>query len=257
MLIVCPACASEYMIDPAQIGADGRTVRCAACRDTFFVMGEPEVTEEELAETEEFNIYLTTQAWPEQDPELAVEATSERVGEGDDAPGAWKRAWNPGFGFAGLGARLRAVPSGIAMTALLVIVAAVLVAGRERIVRALPSAARLYAAVKLPVNPTGLALKGVRSELVVSGSDRLLVVEGEILNVARNEVVIPTLELSVRGPDGLPLYTWTNEAPRKTLGVTESARFRARLASPPAEGREVLVRFAEAPGRSTASARAP
>jgi hypothetical protein len=63
--------------------------------------------------------------------------------------------------------------------------------------------------------------------------------------------------LSVRGPDGLPLYTWTNEAPRKTLGVTESARFRARLASPPAEGREVLVRFAEAPGRSTASARAP
>jgi len=50
MLIVCPSCASEYMIEPAQIGADGRMVRCAACRDTFFVAGEPELTEEELAE---------------------------------------------------------------------------------------------------------------------------------------------------------------------------------------------------------------
>src|SRR5829696_7543257 len=49
MLIVCPSCASEYIIDPAQIGADGRTVRCAACRGTFFVLGETNVTEVELA----------------------------------------------------------------------------------------------------------------------------------------------------------------------------------------------------------------
>jgi hypothetical protein len=107
------------------------------------------------------------------------------------------------------------------------------------------------------VNPTGLALKGVRSELVVNGSDRLLVVEGEIMNVAKKDIEVPRLELSVRGPDGLALYTWTNEGPRKTLGAAESARFRARLASPPAEGREVLVRFALAPTASTASARAP
>jgi predicted Zn finger-like uncharacterized protein len=61
MLIVCPSCASEYMIEPAQIGADGRMVRCAACRDTFFVAGEPEQTEEELAETEEFHAFLEQQ----------------------------------------------------------------------------------------------------------------------------------------------------------------------------------------------------
>jgi predicted Zn finger-like uncharacterized protein len=35
MLIVCPSCASEYTIDPATLGADGRTVRCAICRDTW------------------------------------------------------------------------------------------------------------------------------------------------------------------------------------------------------------------------------
>src|SRR5215207_8862356 len=35
MLIVCPSCASEYTIDPTKLGADGRTVRCALCRNTW------------------------------------------------------------------------------------------------------------------------------------------------------------------------------------------------------------------------------
>jgi hypothetical protein len=61
----------------------------------------------------------------------------------------------------------------------------------------------------------------------------------------------------VRGPDGLELYTWTNEPPRKTLAPAETARFRARLASPPAEGREVLVRFAHAAPGATVAATAP
>jgi predicted Zn finger-like uncharacterized protein len=36
MLIVCPNCATSYMIDPASIGPDGRLVRCARCRTTWF-----------------------------------------------------------------------------------------------------------------------------------------------------------------------------------------------------------------------------
>ena len=36
MLIVCPSCASEYTIDPAKLGADGRRLKCASCRDIWF-----------------------------------------------------------------------------------------------------------------------------------------------------------------------------------------------------------------------------
>lgn len=36
MLIVCPSCASEYTIDPAKLGADGRRLKCAICRDIWF-----------------------------------------------------------------------------------------------------------------------------------------------------------------------------------------------------------------------------
>jgi predicted Zn finger-like uncharacterized protein len=40
MLIVCPSCATSYMIDPAAVGPAGRTVRCARCKATW-IAGEP------------------------------------------------------------------------------------------------------------------------------------------------------------------------------------------------------------------------
>jgi predicted Zn finger-like uncharacterized protein len=46
MLIVCPSCATSYMIDPASVGAAGRTVRCARCKGTWFAgptNGSPDV----------------------------------------------------------------------------------------------------------------------------------------------------------------------------------------------------------------------
>src|SRR5690348_9186437 len=36
MLIVCPSCATSYQIDAASVGAQGRMVRCARCRATWF-----------------------------------------------------------------------------------------------------------------------------------------------------------------------------------------------------------------------------
>ena len=43
MLIVCPSCATSYMIDQASFGPAGRTVRCARCKVTW-VASEPKNT---------------------------------------------------------------------------------------------------------------------------------------------------------------------------------------------------------------------
>lgn len=43
MLIVCPSCATSYMIDQASVGPAGRTVRCARCKVTW-IAGEPKST---------------------------------------------------------------------------------------------------------------------------------------------------------------------------------------------------------------------
>ena len=43
MLIVCPSCATSYMIDPAAVGPAGRTVRCARCKATWIAGGPSSV----------------------------------------------------------------------------------------------------------------------------------------------------------------------------------------------------------------------
>ncbi len=43
MIIACPACATRYVVPDSAIGAEGRTVRCAKCRHSWFQNGpEPD-----------------------------------------------------------------------------------------------------------------------------------------------------------------------------------------------------------------------
>ena len=39
MIIACPACATRYAVPDSAIGVDGRTVRCAKCRHSWFQEG--------------------------------------------------------------------------------------------------------------------------------------------------------------------------------------------------------------------------
>ncbi len=39
MIIACPACATRYVVPDSAIGAEGRTVRCAKCRHSWFQDG--------------------------------------------------------------------------------------------------------------------------------------------------------------------------------------------------------------------------
>lgn len=48
MIIACPACATRYVVPDSAIGVDGRTVRCAKCRHSWFQAG-PELPERENA----------------------------------------------------------------------------------------------------------------------------------------------------------------------------------------------------------------
>jgi predicted Zn finger-like uncharacterized protein len=41
MLIVCPSCNSRYVVPDSAIGVDGRSVRCANCRHSWFQHGTP------------------------------------------------------------------------------------------------------------------------------------------------------------------------------------------------------------------------
>jgi predicted Zn finger-like uncharacterized protein len=212
MLIVCPSCASEYTIDPAKLGADGRTVRCAICRDTWFATldGSPAPA----AEVEEpFGTGI----------EAPLPASPDKV-----------RSWNR--------------PRALAIACL----AALAVLGWTQRSALSPDRWAAYGhsvLSDLTSRPTSsLEFRDVTSELTNQGEERVLLVEGEIVNIAQRDVTVPPLAIVVRNGDEQTLAAWTDAPPRTTLGPGEAVRFATRLASPPPDGRDVRVHFSHLTG---------
>jgi hypothetical protein len=69
------------------------------------------------------------------------------------------------------------------------------------------------------------------------------VVEGNIFNAARKPENVPRLKFVVRNAARQEIYSWTAVPSRTALPPGEAVSFRTRLASPPADARDVLVRF--------------
>jgi hypothetical protein len=69
------------------------------------------------------------------------------------------------------------------------------------------------------------------------------VVQGTIVNRSSAVADVPRLKLQVRNTARQEIYAWTAAPPRATLAAYQAVAFRTRLASPPPETADVLVRF--------------
>jgi predicted Zn finger-like uncharacterized protein len=118
-----------------------------------------------------------------------------------------------------------------------------LIGWRADIVRMAPQTASLYAAFGLPVNLRGLVLANVVSETQTVDGVQVLQLQGEIVSAAKRTVAVPRLRFAVRNGSGNEIYSWTALPARSLLSPGETLAFQSRLASPPPETHDVLVRF--------------
>jgi predicted Zn finger-like uncharacterized protein len=122
-------------------------------------------------------------------------------------------------------------------------VLAALIVWRGAVVRQAPQMASLYRAIGLPVNLRGLAFKEIQTAKDIHDGVPILVVEGAIANVASVPIEVPRLRLAMQNDTGVEVYSWSAMPTQAVLAPGESMPFRSRLASPPSEGRSVVVRF--------------
>jgi predicted Zn finger-like uncharacterized protein len=266
MLLTCPSCETSFRVKPDALGPAGRTVRCARCHTNWFAAPEGAEREPAMAEAPAEASSASMPVVPSSDraidpannpiswrepvvegkqaPPLAPDvfqsmtaAQSEEVAKAERKPvrralplrPAPRKASRKGLGVAALAA-----------AGSLIVLA---IAARATVVRIIPDLAGLYAAVGLPVNLRGLEFRDVRTTSETQDGIAVLVIEGEVANVAKHAVEVPRVRLAVLGASGQELYSWTTLLPRSTLSEDEKVSFRSRLASPPPEGHEVLVRF--------------
>ncbi|MGE0753007.1 MAG: MJ0042-type zinc finger domain-containing protein [Variibacter sp.] len=271
MLIVCPNCATSYKVEEASLGAQGRTVRCARCRVTWFAEATPAVALEpamasEAAETVAAPndaaageivppsegtalVVLPPPELPEaetvdaESPPLVPSAAGdiEEPAPSEDIETVAKRQAQivrppppP---------RARRPRLAFYIPVLLAIIVAAM-AGRTQIVRHVPQAASLFAAIGLPVNLRGLEFRDVAITNEMDKDTSVMVVRGNIANITDHKVQVPRMRFAVRNTANVEVYAWTALPEKTTLGVGESIAFRSQLTSPPQDAKTVAVRFA-------------
>ena len=273
MQIVCPHCATSYAIDAMALGAAGRTVRCSRCKEVWLArpedaiapasaasamtepgfQGQDAVAEEweRLAEDDD------DQPPPEvESPPLAGWSAQDTTDDSDWAnaardaaderdSGKQRRSW-----FGKLFQRRKPrrgggrSPVGLpAACAAMGALAAALLVWRADMVRLLPQTAGFYRLAGLDVNLRGLAFKDVKVSAETVEGKPVLVIEGAIVGETRKPADLPRLRFSVRDAQGAEIYAWNTVLEQTVLQPGERVQFKSRLASPPAEGRNLDIRF--------------
>jgi predicted Zn finger-like uncharacterized protein len=272
--IVCPHCTTSYAINAAALGEAGRTMRCGRCKELWLARPEDAIeafaAERVMAETSQSGGFQDPGAeWDalgrdeaEQDdaplvdsPSIAGDwsapSSSERDWEADDeeeAPSsrrAQHRGWfrnllRPSSRLGQAGNSFVSLPTACAAMGAL---AVALMIWRADVVRLLPQTASFYKMVGLDVNLRGLLFKDVKITTENVEGKPVLVIEGVIVGQTRHTVELPRLRFSVRDGQGAEIYAWNTVLEQPVLKPGERAAFKARLASPPPEGRNIDIRF--------------
>jgi predicted Zn finger-like uncharacterized protein len=117
------------------------------------------------------------------------------------------------------------------------------IAFRNSIVSVVPQMAGLYEAVGAEVNLRGIDIINIASEITEADGIQVLVVKGEINNPGSSPRGIDPLFLAVLDENEKQVYGWSVALEEKTIEPGVVLPFRRRLASPPSQGRKVMVRF--------------
>jgi predicted Zn finger-like uncharacterized protein len=265
MHIVCPHCTTSFAINPASLGAEGRSVRCSRCKEVWLarpqdamaavapqpamaVAGQGGSDADAAAEWEALAAQETGREPPVVDsPSIAGDRSADDEEEDDWPSLARHEAQDAGPGRQlrrpGLLGLLRpsiGLPTACAGLGALVLA---LIIWRGDVVRLLPQTASFYTMAGLEVNLRGVQFKDVKVTMETVDGKSVLVVEGVIVGENKKPVELPRLRFSVRDAQGTEIYAWNTVLDQPVLNPGERAWFKSRLASPPPEGRNIDIRF--------------
>lgn len=173
------------------------------------------------------------------DHETADDVLAARFGTDHFSRFAWLGRLKPAMPRLPFNLHVSASTACAAMGALVI----ALMVWRGDVVRLMPQTAAFYKIVGTEVNLRGLAFKDVKVATETVDGKPVLVIEGTIVSETRKPTALPRLRFVVRDAHGSEIYAWSAVLEQPGLNPGDKAWFRSRLASPPADGRNLDIRF--------------
>jgi predicted Zn finger-like uncharacterized protein len=210
MILTCPHCATRYHLDPASLGGQARTVRCASCGHRWKVS-------------------------PPSDAPTVIELTPVPLVTPRTPPPPAPASQS----------RHRSLSLvGWLVAALVLLLATGAIFARNEIVSGFPASAGIYQWLRLPVaTEPGLKIEQFTPKHLSEGGISLVVIEGAIVNASNRGQTVPPIRITLLDDAGRPLQDGLVEAEDESLDAGGRTTFSGRLINPAQQARKVSVRF--------------
>lgn len=287
MIITCPECQTRYRAEPKSIGPNGRTVRCANCKETWFVPAHASAEHDQLtldklalednerAEAGAFqkakagNGFETgSQARGADESESTAQTAAgakaangvfappiQRPGDRAPAKASEKSQHNVREAIDRTRSKRRFWNVMLIWLIPFMLLAAAAFAAfvfRHDIIKKLPQTASAYKALGIEVSAPGLAVTKPTTRYAKIDGRPVLVIEGGVKNVSNGALGVPMVALSLHNSSGERVAQWNVELTRKRLEAGESAEYISQYPNPPIDAVNLITRFAdEAVGATT------
>ena len=246
MILECPECSTRYLVPDSAIGTEGRTVRCANCRHSWFQdppPPEPAPAPPPVAESEP----AFESATPA-DEELERPAFLEPAAIPSARPAAPAESVIPAPDYDAFAHRPPFRPrrnTSKRWTVIAVLAGLLMIAGVGAIL--FLGAPGLLAKIGLPIgaqeSPLRLKDNPIERRGLENGSE-LFAVSGQVSNPSSERQRVPDIRAELRDAQGRIVYSWTITPQQRTLNPGGTIDFNSAKLDVPANSKRLELSFA-------------